>query len=151
MARKRIGPPHAHLDAPCTDACYEELTCPAGVPSDFDNHLAGVLRHDDGTFCGHISPLSLHAQLSELALRQAAVHVRAARPGIEPHTALAVIHALVAMGWVPPQLRAGYDDRTLDKVRAGLRKFDPFLDEEGMTGIISAIQNEGILFRERTP
>ena len=24
MTRKLIGPPHAHLDAPCTDACYED-------------------------------------------------------------------------------------------------------------------------------
>lgn len=89
--------------------------------------------------------------LSDLALRLAATRVRAARPGIEQHTALAVIDALVAMGWRPSQLRVGYDDTTLDKVRAGLRKFDPFLDEEALTGIISCIQNEGILFRERTP
>lgn len=25
LERKLIGPPHAHLDAPCTDACYESV------------------------------------------------------------------------------------------------------------------------------
>lgn len=42
-----------------------------------------------------------------------------------------------------------YDDETLDKVRAGLREADPFLDEQALTDMISGMQNQGILFRER--
>jgi len=41
------------------------------------------------------------APLSDLALRHAATRVRAARPGVEPQTALAVVRAMVAMGWRP--------------------------------------------------
>lgn len=144
MARKRIGPPHAHLDAPCTDACYEELTCPAGVPSDFDNDHAGVLRHDDGTFCGHLRGMS------ELGMRYAATLVGATGSGIDQRAALIVVRTLVGLGWRPPQVDY-HDEETLQKVRAGLRSFDPFLDEEALTGIISSIQNKGILFRERRP
>lgn len=44
--------------------------------------------------------------LSDLALRLAATKVRAARPGVEPQTALAVVEVLVAMGWRPPSARA---------------------------------------------
>lgn len=44
-----------------------------------------------------------------------------------------------------------HDEQTLFKVRAGLRRFDPFLDEQALTDIIGSIQNEGILFREREP
>jgi hypothetical protein len=44
-----------------------------------------------------------------------------------------------------------HDDKTLDKVRAGLRSSDPFMDEQRLTDAISAMQNQGILFRERRP
>ena len=40
--------------------------------------------------------------ISETALRFAATKVRSARPGVEPSVALAVIQALVVMGWRPP-------------------------------------------------
>jgi len=42
-----------------------------------------------------------------------------------------------------------YDDTTLDKVRAGLRKAIMGLTDQSCTDIISAMQNQGILFRER--
>lgn len=42
-----------------------------------------------------------------------------------------------------------HDESTLDKVRAGLRAFNPFLDEQSVTDFIASIQNQGILFRER--
>lgn len=45
--------------------------------------------------------------LSDLALRHAATKVRAARPGVEPQTALAVIQALVVLGWRPPTVPGG--------------------------------------------
>lgn len=44
-----------------------------------------------------------------------------------------------------------YEDKTLDKVRAGIREADPFLDEQLLTDMIAGIQNQGILFRERQP
>lgn len=77
MKRTLIGPPHAHLDAPCTDDCY----------------MTEAFSDDVTT----------------------------------------------------------YDDKTLDKVRAGLREADPFLDERLLSDMISGMQNQGILFRERAP
>lgn len=41
------------------------------------------------------------ADMSDLALRHAATKVRAIRPGVEPETALAVIRALLVLGWRP--------------------------------------------------
>lgn len=46
--RKLIGPPHAHLDAPCTDACYEEepamtVDTPANTPGAYR-----MIRDDTG-------------------------------------------------------------------------------------------------------
>lgn len=44
-----------------------------------------------------------------------------------------------------------YDDETLDKVRKGLmRSLGSVVNSETVTGMISQMQNEGILFRERT-
>jgi hypothetical protein len=42
--------------------------------------------------------------VSEQALRKAAKRVNVMRPGIEPETALAAIHALLILGWQPPAL-----------------------------------------------
>ena len=59
--------------------------------------------------------------------------------------------ALIALGWTAPDgstERVTYDDKTLDKVRAGLKRSIMGLTEDSMIGIISNIQNEGILFRE---
>jgi hypothetical protein len=51
----RIGPPHAHQDAPCTDACYGEMLCMGGVPSHADLGAGNILRHDeDHSVCGHV-------------------------------------------------------------------------------------------------
>lgn len=41
-----------------------------------------------------------------------------------------------------------YDDETLLKVRAGILRSLPWLGEDAVTGIITHMQNEGILFRE---
>lgn len=46
---------------------------------------------------------------------------------------------------------AAYDDSTLDKVRQGIRRFDPFATDDAITGLISEIQSQGILFRETLP
>lgn len=55
-----------------------------------------------------------------------------------------------------PDIRPGplveatqHDSRTLDKVRAALLSQQPDLDEQAVTDRITAMQNEGILFRER--
>jgi hypothetical protein len=53
------------------------------------------------------------AELTDLALRHAATKVRAARPGVEPQTALAVVQALVAMGWRPSPLDGDAPSRPL--------------------------------------
>lgn len=42
--------------------------------------------------------------VTEQALRNAATRVNAMRQGVEPETALAVIHALLILGWRPPAL-----------------------------------------------
>lgn len=55
----------------------------------------------------HGPALPVVIDISDLALRHAATKVRAARPGVEPNTALAVVQALVAMGWRPSALRDG--------------------------------------------
>lgn len=39
--------------------------------------------------------------ISETAMRETARKVCAARPGVEPQTALAVIQVLLVMGWRP--------------------------------------------------
>jgi hypothetical protein len=38
--RKLIGPPHAHLDAPCTDACYEAAETVLWIDQDGKGHTA---------------------------------------------------------------------------------------------------------------
>lgn len=43
-----------------------------------------------------------------------------------------------------------YNEDTLAKVGRAIHRFDPFATPEAVTGLISEIQNEGILFRERT-
>lgn len=61
--------------------------------------------------------------LSDLAIRHAATKVRVIRPGVEPHTAIAVIRALLAMGWAPPAVgppraNAGIEALLADAQRA---------------------------------
>lgn len=45
--RRLIGPPHAHLDAPCTDLCYEEVDVRAPGQS-FESCPAATGQPDQG-------------------------------------------------------------------------------------------------------
>lgn len=75
---------------------------------------------------------------------------------------------LVRLGWMPPEEREAvasdvrkaiylmdqgerYAESTLDKVRAALAPCLGGLEERDVTWLIEAMQNAGILFRERMP
>lgn len=55
----------------------------------------------------------------------------------------------LALGAHPLDVGETHNDRTLEKVRVGLSKAIMGLTEQSATDIIAAMQNAGILFRER--
>lgn len=57
--RKLIGPPHAHLDAPCTEACYEPVNTESGPP-------AGWVQAEDGAWS---SPATVVLNQAEARVR----------------------------------------------------------------------------------
>lgn len=65
---------------------------------------------------------------------------------------------LVRLGWMPPDIREAISDQgeyytgeTLAKVRAALASCIAGMTEENGSQLINAMQNAGILFRERLP
>ena len=58
--------------------------------------------------------------------------------------------ALIALGWTAPEGGEYHDDKTLDRVRRALLTIlGGNIDGQHITDLISEMQNEGILFRER--
>ncbi len=66
MTRRLIGPAHAHLDAPCTDVCYEEV--PTGELSDGFHTMEELYDHRRALTA------ALAAERSDISWRSKAHH-----------------------------------------------------------------------------
>ena len=71
--RKLIGPPHAHLDAPCTDACYEPAPEGQAFPAPPHPYERGPFAVDGSQVCGICG-----------SRRAAAVHRQQPQPDPDP-------------------------------------------------------------------
>jgi hypothetical protein len=166
--RKLIGPPHAHLDAPCTDACYEPAPEGQVFPAPPHPYERGPFAVDGSQVCGICG-----------SCRAAAVHRQQPQPDPDPIApeacSVAELRASHKRLWAErDEARAELAEArrqrnaAVDKVRElqaaaadgehfdedTLRKVYDALGSAGLSGevarrVVTEMQNLGILFRER--
>jgi hypothetical protein len=134
---------------PSTDAALQLLADRYGIaPAEVLN--VRVTQNGYEPFARYQPELMIYPdeKIDPEQLRERASRLLATADRLEQERAAAGDYGL---GVPPEQERVTYDDGTLDKVRAGLSKAITGLTWRSAAEIIAAMQNEGILFRERAP